>query len=528
VIVGFDAYSSVKGVISPRGAPYVIVPGGGGNALVPLDAFGKSRQHLLAQLAHQGVIIAGPKSVSKLLDRVSDLSEFGPLPMVDVYGWNGVYFVLPHRQIVMPEGAPEPLNAVPSSAGWAADDPIYRESSTPEKLKLLGLLKDEPVLRFIVMAALMPLLLRLIDHQDNFGFEFAGGDETGLQALKAVAGGVWGDSSTHDFQQVIKDRYGTLAAHNDLPVLIDGGDLLFASESTRQQVACLKTFARGLRGSAGTGNQRSFIDIRTTFLSFASKPMYERVSGELDLIQALGDTVISLTPPMDDGASWLAATASGLDGALAFRHRLERAAHRDAGRLGRSFAQRVVNEHAVDPKALKKRIRQHIEEFRTAVQGVRGLTSERIKERFGLVYAAGALAHGYGLLPGSGLLAVVQCAERYHRPFKQPIPFEDVLRELATKADTVHIEGNGKGASAEQIAAGRVFIFGSGAEAELIIRPEHIDDEIPDWRKRRRQPDCHVWIKRDDEEHIKPKRVLVKGEKPKRVHCFRLPDGAID
>ena len=466
-----------------------------------------------------GLIVV--RNIGDIREAVDSLKRFPPLPIVTKPGLSKYGFVLPDGQVLVPLGQPEPLNAFEPVSG------MLGKAGTLEDWieRVAAPLADHKIPAFFMMMMFAAPLLRQTDRTDNLGFELfgeAGRGKSTLQALMASAAGPAIGGGDGMYWRTLNTTMNALEAimplYNDLPLILDEAGLVPGGGKSDTRALAMRDLA--FRLSAGVIKQR-FGEPAGPLSRLAYMVSTNVAIGSFDAAHgaesdAIADRLqtVPLLPDRAHGIFDYCPPSYPSSGA--FADALKLAASQHYGHALPVFLQYLVDRIHRQPMRLRRIIGEHVAKFleKSGANSNDG-SEKRVAEAFGLVYAAGRLAVGAGVLPahykpGSAALAVY----RLHRAHgRTAISFEDRLIAVLRHSSTVDlVQTRLETLSEVQRSACPAFVYvGKSKNRELVVPVRHIDTVFPGWKGIVKDPDVVKRLKPSSERYTRDRPVGAKG-----------------
>jgi putative DNA primase/helicase len=377
--------------------------------------------HVFAALTNAGINCISSESKKAVIDA---LQSFGgdqdDFRVATKIGYCDKQFVLPKHAI-----GPSPLPTV-----LVLD---HLDQAMVSKYRTKGALNEwqkqiaSPAngnsrLMFGTALALTGPILPFVKGPRTGGFQISGPAETGKTTAATVAGSVWGchvspERQEKGFAESWHSTEGkvekTAMAHNNTLLILDETQRAGRDAGHRARVVGDLAFslAEGIERERLT-NSASSRAWQTYFLSTSNKTFAEIAeAGKLEIDDAYLGRMFDIPCPADSPHG-VYETIHGFADGEQLSDALKRRCRQYFGTAGVEFARKVVEDRAV----LKKRLARYRARYRSALN--RALRQEplpslkRTSSRFATVYAAGALAIKYRILPWARrelLQAVLDC-----------------------------------------------------------------------------------------------------------------------
>lgn len=520
---------SISGLIAPSGARYVYFKLHEAAACIPINRFVVGAKGAGTELAEAGIPIFGNAAWAKITDRISKIEHWTEANIIERVGWNGASFTLPDGSVFQNDGQ-RFIVAFERHRNKCSEKGTIKAW----KKSVARPLQGQQLAVFTLMLAFMPPLLALTQRVGNFGFEIVGRKGTGKSTLQhlmssVLGGAIQGDDGHYwiSLDTTLNAIEDVMPVHSDMPIIMDEANLL-AADATRQVKAArfqAIAFKLGYGSQKGRLGAPATRDYRLGFLISSNEPLASLIGTDASA-RAAADRLITLSLNDDRTYGVFDFVPKRYGSASNFARSLIAAANDQHGTAFRRFIKGLVEQRANDEEALKAEIEDHLSTFRdqTGVDGNDG-SARRIVDAFGLVFAAGKLAKKYGALPkqlhcGEAALACYRLYQGHNESLRKP--FADRLRDLAACPEALRLNGS-PAASIDEIKDAQ-FLLDKG-DSHLLIYPNKIERMFPDWDAIKHTDEVAQHLKRDGA-HLKVKKKVIPGEKPKRLFCFKLPHKA--
>ena len=221
----------------------------------------------------------------------------------------------------------------------------------------------------------------------------------------------------------------------------------------------------------------------------------------------------------------------GYKGCNDFAQSLDAAADANAGHAVRSYLERLVIDRSDDEEALKGRIKADVDLFRhKAGVGQDDGSMARVGDAFGLLYAGGAMAKRYGILPNDYPAgpAVLFCYRHLLEAAKPPLSFDELFAEYLKNPKVRNLDTAGLRPTGDKLFAATPAYIRTNRKGviEALVRGEALYAAIPEWGKLIEKPDTHCVLDRD-KEHLTKKRQVRRGQTDRMV-VIRIPADFLD
>jgi len=523
---------SITGILSQSGRKWINITSDEANVLVPFAEFHGAAKTAIDRLGARGFILPGPKRVQSLVEQVTRVRDFAPADVVEKVGWNGSHFALPDGTVFSPPGSVVPILAFNRIGGRCSERGDFRKWRRRVARRLAG----QSLPEFSMSLAFTPPLLALTNRVGNFGFELVGVKGTGKSRLQqlvssALGGAIQGEDGHYwvSFDATPNALEQMMEGFGDLLLVLEEANLFLAGETPRVRGNAFKAlaFRMGNGSSKARFDQAVQRETRLLLLSSSNEPLAELIGIGSEAARAAEDRLITIPIFENRAHGVFDFIPEKYPNGDAFIAELIANADEHHGHAIRHFLRSLVADRARNESALRARIADLVVEFRTRAKVDPGKGSiVRVADAFGLVYAAGVLAKGYGILPteyrpGASALACYQM----HRAKEQTFPsLRDQLSAAIDREDVIDL-GAGKipELSEEQRTCALAFIRRRG-ETELWVRPEKVGQLVRNWNSIKSNSDVSDLLRREGHQR-KVKRPIGPGGKPMRVYCFVLGSG---
>lgn len=523
----------VLGAVAPSGLPYVHVYACGKKAWVPFTAFMGSGMDAARLLASKNIILL-KRDFSILVEKVEDLAQFPPRPLIEKPGWSGRFFALPNGKVFGPRGT-------------IGDPPTVLFAPVLGKCRARGTLEEwlehvampligQRLATFVVMAMFASPLLRFTDRASNFGFELAGPKGVGKSTIQFVASSVMGpalSSSGSNYwitaNATVAGLEGMMSQHSGIPMVIEEANLFAAGENSKARASKFNELVFRLSDGTVKARHQDHAQKRSRFIYITStnEPLEKILAGErIAVSEAAADRLLTLVIGPDRPFGLFDFVPEGFDDASSLAASLNRAVARFHGQSIRHFLTGLVAAHAEGPLALRKRITDLVARFRgkVAVDPNSG-SATRVADAFGLVYAAGILAIEWGALPKRmACLKAARAAYELNRSLLDQLTPKQRVLELARHKDAVRWQdGQLPDLTEEEIDEVPSFVrLRAKGRRELIMTAEGMANAFADPKAIFADPDVRAMMLHDGNRNTVKRRLSIVSRQ-RRVYCFRLP-----
>jgi len=278
----------------------------------------------------------------------------------------------------------------------------------------------------------------------------------------------------------------------------------------------------------GSPHQDGF---RFLYVTSANEPFNSLLGAtHRDVANAATDRLMSIVVPPGD-AGVFGPLSSHYETYGQFTRSLEAAMAEQHGTAMAKFLRALVRDREGDESRLKRNIRRRIDRFKREV-GVNDNNGSdvRVAEAFGLVYAAGAFAQHYRVLPEEFdcLAAAVHCYNNFRAtvPIRQSLP--ERLLAIAGRPETVTIDPrNLTTMTKQEMDVAGAFLREIKGETHLLLTPEFGRKVFPDWNALRGTVEFAALNKANDEGRGRGFHCRIRSNrKADWFYCFRLPEAA--
>jgi hypothetical protein len=367
------------------------------------------RKQLIADIERQLSEHAGPASrVSVVADR---------------RGWNGDHFVSfygmhspPGEKIWRPE---ELKFRAPSADGLTAARAAYHRYG-----------RNNALVKFCVSASFMGPLLDVVEANEQPSFVLLGKAGIGKSSLGQLIAATWGGrgegllGNVESLSATTNKFEGTLAEANDMVLVADDLQAWGDNNPTRRAADLYSLIMRVWSGRTKDRMTEEAVSFRVvTFIASNESVAAIMTRGSKPYDDALSSRVIELDCECGQGV--FKTVPDGVT-AKQLADEMKEAAQTFAGAPGERFAEYFVRELNADRDGLRRKVQKLFAECECALKHCFGQSLDRHHGRraaiFNLVYAAGVLAHDYGIHNWSKkkvLKAVKAIFERCYKTFEQ-------------------------------------------------------------------------------------------------------------
>jgi putative DNA primase/helicase len=332
-------------------------------------------------------------------------------------GWKSGRFVLPHRVF----GAP--AYTIERNFG-DLDLRKYRSAGTllDWQDQVLPLCAGNSRLMFAIICAFVGPLLEILGI-GGFGFQLFGPSSIGKTIVLIVAGSVWGcrigSGSQLGFLATWAttpegvERYGRAHNHSFFPL-----DESRLAGNDREMGKLISTFI--MRLAEGAGKNRlvqvgAGSDWLTVYLGSSNLSLTEAfLAAGLTFDDAYRVRFPDIVADADCGYGAFE-NIHGFPNAASFAKELRARAFKYFGTASETYLERLATDHHDRGDWLRSSLQRQVGRYRAMASGG-SVVDDRITDHFAVVYAAGMLAHHYGILPWSReeIAWAVQSCERAH------------------------------------------------------------------------------------------------------------------
>lgn len=509
----FESRIKVTGYSTPDGERGFVVRSEGHRAFVDIATARGNQSDAIRSLANQGVFIAPGDPAKALAYHINRTSAFPETALLRAYGWAPGCFVKPDGDVVGASDDP-PLNALPR---------------TPNKCTITGTLEEwrsevaapavtQPLLLTGICIALAPPLRALCALPMPNAFELVGsGTDLVARIAASVVGSPTAEGYLLDIHHFMTDPDASFAQHADMPLIVTGSDLFHAGQPQKQLEAGYKALVCGAGSSSGLGRTPRCVSLTTSAQPFVA------ALGESGLVELASTYQITLI--VDPGKRYgvFDRLPKSHANATSFAAALDVAVEGQHGTAMQCFLERLVAARRADEVALRVEIAGLIGSFRKRCRiDMDDAVQVRTANAFGLLYAAGSLARGYGVLPKDA--AVGPTLMRVYRSRRwRPLPLQPIverLRVIAARRDVMQIVGRSMSISRATFEEANLFLKKSAKGDELWIRPGYISLVLRDYRTLLAKPSAQALLVKEGERFVTKRS---HGGMTDRFYCFTLP-----
>jgi hypothetical protein len=522
----------IKGLESLSGTKIILAKKGEESAYIPYVEFipGGSPTKFLKE---QGLILTG-QHYRELIQKVDEERPFKKAALLEQTGWTQGYFALPNGAIHSPPGhnegkaiyavAPERCASAGTGANWRDN--------------VAGLVVDQTLPAFLIMAALASPLLRLTNRVDNFGFEIVGKKATGkttcLRLMASVVGPAIDQGQGVYWQTLNATMAGLETAmmrHQDMPFILDEAGMLMPKENRKDRAASMVELAFRL----GSGHPKARwgeaqpTQYRFLFFLSSNEPTSQTMRGEnYDREIAAMDRLLTL-PVIEGPYGIFDSLPEGYQNGIEFSTAIDAAVRDHYGLAFNRFTQELVNKCGSNEAALRQKIQDLLNQFRDTVDVDRDNGSAiRVCDAFGLVYAAGVLAQEAHILPESYCCLEI-ARDAYARHLASRDERTNVARVLdLARSDTVlHVPlGGVRRLTRKELEAYDGVVYTGRTSRELLLTKSQLERLFPLLHSPSTTEAVSALLKFDNDRKT-VKRTLSRQLKTCRLHCIEL-DGLRD
>jgi putative DNA primase/helicase len=362
----------------------------------------KGERRIMELLAKAGFDVpASPKRRHQIIELLDSSIARRRFVVVSQIGWCGKNFCLPTKiygrdkkriRLVLPEGAANHR---------------YELAGTYEQWVqhvALPCHKNRTLL-FGLLTAFAPPLVPICNIESG-GFQLTGLSSIGKTSSFLTWGSVWGGGGRHGFCETwhgTSNAFDTIAIlHRHTPLYIDEAGLAGDPGTTKSGDIIAKAVFQLTAGEAkarqtDTEKRQTW---ETVFYS-SSEDTFSEIAEKAKLAISVGQ-IARMTDIAADAGKGMGSFEDlhGADDASSFSRALKSAAKTYYGTAADKFLKLLTRDWDKRPKWLRKWLRLRMSRYKVNMphnhpQG----PYQRIGDRFALVYAAGALAARYGVLP---------------------------------------------------------------------------------------------------------------------------------
>jgi putative DNA primase/helicase len=368
---------------------------------------------LFEELANAGCYVFTSKVRSGFLEKLQNRKPQPPtFKVVTRLGWNSGAFVLPNEVLGH-------TNKQLECSFRHIDYQMRTKYRCRGKLKdwkdnVGALCKGNSRLMFAAALACTGPILRFVTGPRSGGFQISGKGETGKTTAAMVAGSFWGchrlpEHKEKGFAESWHTTAGkveiTALAHNETLLILDETKRAGRTDVKRAQAVIDISFNLAENTERERLNNQGPVRAwRLYFLSTSNYTLRQLAQrANLDVDEAELGRLADI--PLPANSNGIYEDLHGYPNGVELTDELKVRCRKFFGTPSREFVRKLVAEHAKDPKALKKFLRERqayylkLSNAKTEAEGLRPLN--RVAGRFATVYAAGCLAIRYGILPWS-------------------------------------------------------------------------------------------------------------------------------
>lgn len=473
---------------------------------------------LLEHLAHHNLMLTEKDAAHELREKVADAKPYsGPAP-ISRPGWNGHDFGWPDGSVIGGEGVEAPV------ATYQATSFHFEQSGTLEDWqRLASPLGSQPLTLFMMALPLAAPLRSLINPLEDLVFELVASGRAdpafpGL-LIGSVTGGVT-DAGIHyaPFHSAVYTPCQTDPYTDQLLVLGEIATFMAGEAAS----------ARAARVRARISHHVRSIDdpwVRpATTLLIGQKRMAALVGEDTDIGRLASERILTLNVAPERRHGWLDSLPDDFNSLPQYFLHLRAVIGSNHGVVLRKFIAELAKHFKENKAELLRRIAQQMRLFREKTGCDLGdAQAVRDADAFGVVYTAAWLAREWSLLPENwhpGPM-LIELYSNFYSPRKPAKSFDQELAELLTAPDVLHVK-MGKKPDLAVIDAAKVIAKQCADHLELIIRPEHINDLIPNWMQRKNDPEIGGMLMKEKGEAGQAKIYRRWVSETQRVYCFML------
>ncbi|WP_118858318.1 DUF927 domain-containing protein [Sphingomonas mesophila] len=525
----------LKGIRTSEGKRWFHVRYDGERAWVPEAEFAGAGHKAMERLAAREIVFIGSGAWSLFMRKVAAFKRFRKRAVITEPGWAGSSFALQNGQVFSPSGTQAAIRLFDADIdkceqagdieGWL--DEVARP--------LVG----QNLAIFLLMLAFVAPLLKIVRRSGNFGVEIvstAGKGKTFLLQLIAsvIGGAVDGEFGKYwiRFHTTVNGVEDIVEAHRDLPLLLDDATSFAADSGRASKGQSLFAAIFGMAQSQGkfrkgSNRPKSF---RTVYVVTSNRTLANVIADiAREDAAAAADRLLTLDLGVRENRNFDHIPSTFADG-TEFSRFLTAGMDRQHGTAMPHFLQKLVDHKHRNEAQLRDGIQRRIDGFLSELRLDRNDGSAmRVAEVFGLSSAAGQLAQHYGALPREFdcEAAALACYRLFQASTKR-MSYAERLLELAADPGVIDLDlrAGGLAAADEFHSASGFFRTRRRGRREFLVNPSTLQRLIPDADRLLKDSEVAQMLRRDGP-HLTKKRSMVEGEKPVRVHCFRLPNSAL-
>lgn len=489
------------------------------------------------RLAELGIVMPPGKAVREFIDRVGDITDWPRQYLATRPGWHGSQFALGDGAILAPKGEkPHCVAFHPDHAKWG-------HSGTLEgwRTSVAAPLAKQPLPAFAIMLAFAPPLLNILPRRTNFGVEFVGLKGLGKSTLQQLVSSVWAGPGTSSDAKFWETWLATAEGletvgerHRDCLLVLDEATLFegAATKAARAKAVQNIVFRLGEgHGKARFGSERPEAS-QLIYLSSSNEPIASVLcGGQGASADAAEDRLLTLPADAGSGFGVYSTLPDGVVSGSEFARQLTHAVDGQYGTAIRAFLAFLVQRRSDAPEGLATELETHLARFQRLAQiDPNDGSMVRVANSFGLAYAAGRLAKGWGILPKSW-----RCADTALTCFQRHLAAKTMRSGTVTDRVAAYAKLPGvrdvRGASkptltdAELKATPGIWRATKEGEVEFVVWPETMKAAFSDWQSFVGELFA-LGIAKCERPGLTVKRPLRDGHGEERVFCFRItPSG---
>ncbi|MFA7263012.1 MAG: DUF927 domain-containing protein [Caulobacter sp.] len=492
------------------------------------------------RLAELGIVMPPGKAVREFIDRVGDITDWPKQYLATRPGWHRSQFALGDGSILAPKGEnPHCVAFHPDHAKWG-----FRGTLEGWRTAVAAPLAKQPLPAFAIMLAFAPPLLNILPRRTNFGVEFVGLKGLGKSTLQQLVSSVWAGPGTSSDAKFWETWLATAEGletvgerHRDCLLVLDEATLFEGAATKAARAKAVQNIVFRLGEGAGKarfGGERPEVS-QLIYLSSSNEPIASVLGGGHGAsADAAEDRLLTLPADAGSGFGVYSTLPDGVVSGSAFASQLTHAVDGQYGTAIRAFLAKLVQRRSDDQEGLTKELEGHMAHFRKRAQiDPNDGSMVRVANSFGVAYAAGRLAKGWGILPKNW-----RCADTALTCFQRHLAAKTMRSGNVTDRLTAYAKLPGvrdvRGASkptlsdAELKATPGIWRTTKEGEIEFVVWPETLKAAFSDCQSFVAELIALGIAKREPPGHT-VKRKLREGHDPERFYCFRItpPTGRV-
>ena len=507
-------YLTVKGLLDQHGQRFVSISRNGQTATVAHRACLGRAEVLLNLLAAHGLVLTGADAIKNLLDNVQSVTNFEAALIIESPGYADGRFTLGDGSIFGPD-------ADNSKIAFATDASTASEAGTLEgwRDQVADAIGGQYIPMTVVLFAFGAPLAAITGRPLCRSIEFVASPSSGIDILPVLLASVTG-APARQFAQFAQTANSPVTPfHNDAAVPVVGSDAFMMGETLARRVLAVKSYLfptlRAVQEDLAAHRPGCLV-------SFSNEPLLAHVDEGIAFRSATAGHHVSVRLTSERRYGVFESLPKGFPNSAALASHLATQASQQHGVALRRFLSHVTGASFSNPAELGKRVERYINAFRKAAASDRNNHCDAaVTDTFATAYAAGRIAQDAGILPSDWMVsrATIRCYRRYlYRP-ALPRNFKDVLQEIASGSDVVHLDGSEQ--QAEVIQRAQVFVLHRKRGNELLVRRDVIRTTHPNLYALMATPDAeNVMVKETGHRTVKRR---LTSDVVERVYCFRLP-----